>query len=184
MKVTATAIPDVLIIEPQVFGDHRGLFLETFHARRYREEAGIESDFVQDNFSRSNRGVLRGLHFQRKYPQGKLVRVVRGEVFDVAVDIRPSSVSYAKWVGVILSEENRKQLWIPPGLAHGFLVLSDVADLEYKCTDYYDPSDEGCLLWCDPEVGIGWPLENAPLLSRKDSEGVGLRYLMLESAPS
>lgn len=178
MKVTATVIPDALVIEPQVFGDHRGFFLEVYHARRYREEAGIESDFVQDNFSRSSRGVLRGLHFQRKHPQGKLVRVVRGEVFDVAVDIRPDSVTYAKWVGVILSEENRKQFWIPPGLAHGFLVLSDVADLEYKCTGYYDPFDEGCLVWCDPEVGIAWPLENAPILSRKDTEGVGLRHLL------
>lgn len=183
MKVTATDIPDVLIIEPQVFGDYRGFFLEAFHAKRYREVAGIESNFVQDNFSRSVRGVLRGLHFQRKHPQGKLIRVVRGEVFDVAVDIRPDSATYAKWVGVVLSEENRRQFWIPPGLAHGFLVLSDMADLEYKCTDYYDPSDEGCLLWCDPEVSISWPLENTPILSRKDAEGLELRHLIFAIVP-
>lgn len=157
MKVIDTAIPDVKIIEPAFFGDDRGFFLETFHVKRYQEMLGINLDFVQDNHSRSTKGVLRGLHFQKTKPQGKLVRVVRGEVFDVAVDIRKGSPTYGKWEGIILSEENKRQFWIPPGFAHGFLVLSDIADFEYKCTDYYDASDEGSVLWSDPQLNISWP---------------------------
>lgn len=168
MKVVATKLQDCVIIEPKVFGDERGFFLETFQADRYRELAGIELPFVQDNHSRSAKGVLRGLHFQKTKPQGKLVRVVRGEVYDVAVDLRPDSPSFGLWEGVILSEENKRQFWVPPGFAHGFLVLSDVADFEYKCTDYYDPSDEGSLIWSDPDLAIDWP-DSSPQLSEKDS---------------
>ncbi|HHZ70554.1 MAG TPA: dTDP-4-dehydrorhamnose 3,5-epimerase [Methylococcaceae bacterium] len=176
MKIIPTAIADVFIIEPKVFGDERGFFLETFQAKRYQEEAGITLPFVQDNTSRSSYGVLRGLHFQRTKPQGKLVRVTQGEVFDVAVDIRQLSPTYGQWVGAHLSGDNKHQLWIPPGLAHGFLVLSDTADFEYKCTDYYDPSDEGCLLWNDPDIAIQWPT-NAPILSEKDLLGKHLSEL-------
>lgn len=170
MQVIDTAIYGAKIIQPKVFGDARGFFLETFEKRRYQEMLDIDVDFVQDNHSRSSKGVLRGLHFQKTKPQGKLVRVVRGEVFDVAVDIRQGSPSYGEWCGVMLSEENKTQFWLPPGLAHGFIVLSDTADFEYKCTDYYDPSDEGCLLWNDPDVGIEWPIAD-PLLSEKDKLG-------------
>ncbi|KHT36731.1 dTDP-4-dehydrorhamnose 3,5-epimerase [Pectobacterium carotovorum] len=170
MQVKDTRIEGVKIIQPKVFGDDRGFFLETFEKKRYQEMLNINLDFVQDNHSRSSKGVLRGLHFQRSNPQGKLVRVVRGEVFDVAVDIRPDSPTYGAWEGVILSEENKTQFWIPPGLAHGFVVLSDVADFEYKCTDYYNPANEGCLVWNDPDVGIEWPITN-PLLSEKDKLG-------------
>ncbi|RJL38785.1 dTDP-4-dehydrorhamnose 3,5-epimerase [Pectobacterium carotovorum] len=170
MQVIDTAIYGAKIIQPKVFGDARGFFLETFEKRRYQKMLDIDVDFVQDNHSRSSKGVLRGLHFQKTKPQGKLVRVVRGEVFDVAVDIRQGSPSYGEWCGVTLSEENKTQFWLPPGLAHGFVVLSDTADFEYKCTDYYDPSDEGCLLWNDPDVGIEWPIAD-PLLSEKDKLG-------------
>ncbi|MGI8455141.1 dTDP-4-dehydrorhamnose 3,5-epimerase [Pectobacterium carotovorum] len=170
MQIIDTAIHGAKIVQPKVFGDARGFFLETFEKRRYQEMLDIDVEFVQDNHSRSSKGVLRGLHFQKTNPQGKLVRVVRGEVFDVAVDIRQSSSTYGKWYGVLLSEENKTQFWLPPGLAHGFVVLSDTADFEYKCTDYYDPSDEGCLLWNDPELGIEWPI-TAPLLSDKDKLG-------------
>ena len=170
MKIIDTKIADVKIIEPKVFGDERGFFLETFQKERYLSALNIDGDFVQDNHSRSSKGVLRGLHFQRENPQGKLVRVVRGEVFDVAVDIRPESPTFKQWVGVYLSEENKTQFWIPPGLAHGFVVISDFADFEYKCTNYYDPSSEGCLLWNDPEIGIKWPITE-PLLSAKDVQG-------------
>jgi dTDP-4-dehydrorhamnose 3,5-epimerase len=166
MKVIETALPGVLIIEPKLFGDERGFFVETFQARRYRE-AGITLDFVQDNHSRSRRGVLRGLHAQAKHPQGKLVRVARGEVFDVAADINPRSPHFGKWVGVTLSDTNGRQLWVPPGYAHGFAVLSELADFEYKCTDYYHPADEIGLVWNDPEVGIDWPIKD-PALSEKD----------------
>lgn len=176
MKVIETAIDGVKIIEPRVFGDERGFFLETFQARRYAEEAGIDLPFVQDNHSRSAKGVLRGLHFQKTKPQGKLVRVVRGEVFDVAVDVRRDSPTFGRWEAVILSEENKRQFWVPPGLAHGFVVLSETADFEYKCTDYYDPSDEACLIWNDPTVGIEWPLAE-PQLSAKDAQGLTLREL-------
>ena len=176
MEVIQTEIPDVKIINPKVFGDQRGFFLETYEQKRYQEMLNINLTFVQDNHSRSQKNVLRGLHFQKENPQGKLVRVVRGEVFDVAVDIRKDSSTYGKWVGVILSEDNKSQLWIPPGLAHGFLVLSDIADFEYKCTNYYDPNSEGCLLWNDPTVNINWPI-TTPILSDKDRLGKTLQEL-------
>ena len=167
MKVSHSKLAGCAIIEPHVFGDERGFFLETFQADRYERVAGIGLPFVQDNHSRSARGVLRGLHFQKTKPQGKLVRVVRGEVYDVAVDIRKESATFGEWEGVILSEVNKKQFWVPPGFAHGFVVLSDTADFEYKCTDYYDPSDEGSILWSDPDLDITWPITN-PVLSTKD----------------
>ncbi|WP_369854479.1 dTDP-4-dehydrorhamnose 3,5-epimerase [Candidatus Thalassolituus haligoni] len=183
MNVIQTSIDGVKIIEPKIFGDERGFFLETFQTDRYRDMADISLEFVQDNHSRSARGVLRGLHFQKKKPQGKLVRVVKGEVFDVVVDIRPDSLTFGKWEGVILSEENKRQFWVPPGMAHGFLVLSNVADFEYKCTDYYDPSDEGSLIWNDPDVGIEWPLdrleEHQLKLSEKDLNAGCLRELKI-----
>lgn len=178
MKIISTSVPDVKVIEPKVFGDQRGFFLETYQQDRYRDEAGIDLPFVQDNYSRSGRGVLRGLHLQKTRPQGKLVRVVRGEVFDVAVDLRPESPTFKQWVGEILSESNYKQLWVPPGFAHGFLVLSTHADFEYKCTDYYYPDDEICLAWNDPEIGIEWPTDN-PTLSAKDQAGLPLSELDL-----
>ena len=176
MEVIQTEIPDVKIVKPKVYGDERGFFLETFEQKRYQEMLGISLNFVQDNHSQSQKNVLRGLHFQKENPQGKLVRVVRGEVFDVAVDIRKDSSTYGKWVGVILSEDNKSQLWIPPGLAHGFLVLSDIADFEYKCTNYYDPNSERCLLWNDPTVNINWPI-STPILSEKDKLGKTLQEL-------
>jgi dTDP-4-dehydrorhamnose 3,5-epimerase len=169
MKVLDTRLPGVKIIEPAVHGDERGFFLESFQAERYRTLAGIDFDFVQDNHSRSRRGVLRGLHAQRRHPQGKLVRVARGAVFDVAADIDPASEHFGTWVGVTLSDENHRQLWVPPGYAHGFLVLSEVADFEYKCTDYYHPDDEMGALWNDPELAIDWPLSE-PVLSAKDAQ--------------
>jgi len=168
MKVIETRLPGVLIIEPKVHGDSRGFFIETFQAERYRQEAGIDLPFVQDNHSRSTRGVLRGLHAQKRRPQGKLVRVARGEVFDVAVDIDPGSKTFGQWAGTTLSDTNHRQFWVPPGYAHGFVVLSEIADFEYKCTDYYDPSDEIGVIWNDKDVGIEWPIE-APRLSQKDS---------------
>lgn len=176
MEVTQTEIPGVVIIEPKVFGDARGFFLETFQIKRYREVAGIQEDFVQDNHSRSQRGVLRGLHFQKTHPQGKLVHVTQGEVFDVAVDIRPESPAFGRWVGVTLSEQNHRQFYVPPGCAHAFVVLSETADFQYKCTDFYHPEDEGCLIWNDPDVGIEWPTEN-PQLSEKDARASTLREL-------
>ena len=166
MKVIETILPGVLIIEPKVFGDHRGFFKETFQAERYRE-AGIDLPFVQDNHSRSQRGVLRGLHLQKTRPQGKLVSCSVGSVYDVAVDVDPESDTFGKYVGVELNDENHRQLWIPPGYAHGFCVLSETADFQYKCTDFYFPEDEGGLIWNDPDVGIPWPIEN-PALSDKD----------------
>ena len=168
MKVIETSIRGCVIIEPTVFGDERGFFLETFHAARYAESAGINLPFVQDNHSRSSNGVLRGLHFQKTKPQGKLVRVVRGEVYDVAVDIRANSKTFGKWEAVTLSEQNKLQFWVPPGFAHGFVVLSDIADFEYKCTDFYDSTDEGSILWSDPDLGIQWPIQN-PIVSAKDA---------------
>jgi dTDP-4-dehydrorhamnose 3,5-epimerase len=163
MNVIETALAGVVIIEPKVFGDERGFFLETFQQQRYQDLLGIDLPFVQDNHSRSSKGVLRGLHFQKTKPQGKLVRVVVGEVYDVAVDIDPCSATYGQYEAVILSEKNKRQFWVPPGYAHGFLVLSDTADFEYKCTDYYDPSDEGGILWSDPEINITWPLRDVSL---------------------
>jgi len=176
MNIIETCLAGVVIIEPKVFGDDRGFFLETFQRDRYRELAGIELEFVQDNHSRSARGVLRGLHFQKTKPQGKLVRVVTGEVFDVAVDINPTSPTYGQYASAILSEQNKRQFWVPPGYAHGFVVLSEFADFEYKCTDYYDPNDEGSLLWNDPDVAIDWPLDE-PVLSDKDSKAPSLKQL-------
>jgi dTDP-4-dehydrorhamnose 3,5-epimerase len=176
VNVIKTRLKDCVIIEPTVFGDERGFFLETFQADRYAELADIALPFVQDNHSRSSKGVLRGLHFQKTKPQGKLVRVVRGEVFDVAVDARSGSPTYGQWEAVILSEENKTQFWVPPGFAHGFVVLSETADFEYKCTDYYDPSDEGSLLWNDPDLNISWPVDN-PKLSEKDANASPLADL-------
>lgn len=178
MEVLETAIAGVKIIQPKVFGDARGFFLETFEKNRYQSMLGINLDFVQDNHSRSQKGVLRGLHFQKENPQGKLVRVVRGSVFDVAVDIRPDSPTFGCWEGLILSEENKTQFWIPPGLAHGFVVLSDIADFEYKCTDYYNPKVEGCLRWDDSDIGIQWPdIGMEFILSEKDKVGRLLKNL-------
>jgi dTDP-4-dehydrorhamnose 3,5-epimerase len=167
VKVTTTELPGVLIIEPKTFPDGRGFFLETFHVDRYREAAGIDLSFVQHNHSRSTRGVLRGLHIQRKHVQGKLIRVARGEVFDVAADINPRSETFGSWVGTTLSDANHRQLWIPPGFAHGFVVLSDVADFEYSCSDYYDPRSEAGVIWNDSDLAIDWPIEK-PTLSAKD----------------
>jgi dTDP-4-dehydrorhamnose 3,5-epimerase len=178
MKISHSKLKGCVIIEPRVFGDDRGFFLETFQAVRYKQEAGIDLPFVQDNHSRSARGVLRGLHFQKTKPQGKLVRVVRGEVYDVAVDIRKGSATFGQWEGVILSEDNKKQFWVPPGFAHGFVVVSPTADFEYKCTDYYDPSDEGSILWSDPDLDIPWPIAN-PVLSAKDESAKRLVDLRL-----
>ncbi|MEZ5550295.1 MAG: dTDP-4-dehydrorhamnose 3,5-epimerase [Pseudomonadales bacterium] len=176
MKISETRLPGVLLIEPRLFGDSRGYFLETFSAERYREQAGIDLPFVQDNLSRSRRGVLRGLHSQRVHPQGKLVRVARGVVFDVAVDIDPDSPNFGVWTGATLSDENQHQLWIPPGYAHGFAVLSEVADFEYKCTDYYHPEDEIGVVWDDPDLAIPWPV-SAPEISSKDRALPRLREL-------
>lgn len=172
MNVTPTAIPDVLILEPRVFGDERGFFMETWQREKFAE-AGIDTDFVQDNHSRSVKGTLRGLHYQIKRPQGKLVRVTVGEVFDVAVDIRRRSPTFGQWVGDYLSADNKRMLWVPPGFAHGFYVTSDVAEFQYKCTDYYMPEHERCIRWDDPAVGIDWPLKKGeePLLSVKDRIG-------------
>ncbi len=167
MNIIKTKLSDCIIIEPKVYCDDRGFFLETFQAERYAT-VGITLPFVQDNHSRTSKGVLRGLHFQKTKPQGKLVRVVRGEVYDVAVDIRLGSPTYGRWEAVVLSEDNKKQFWVPPGFAHGFMVISDFADFEYKCTDYYDPTDEGSLLWNDPDLNIPWPIKS-PLLSEKDA---------------
>ena len=179
MKVVETSIPEVLIIEPQVLGDDRGYFLETFRASFFSER-GIDIEFVQDNQSRSARGTLRGMHFQHQFPQGKLVRVIAGEVFDVAVDLRQSSATFGQWVGVLLSAENHNQLWVPPGFAHGFYVLSESADLCYKCTDYYHREDDYSLHWNDPDVSIEWPLlTSEPLLSAKDEQAKWLSEVPL-----
>ncbi len=171
MKVLPTAIPDVLILEPTVHGDARGFFLESYNQRRFEALTGIGTSFVQDNHSRSARGVLRGLHYQIRQPQGKLVRVLAGEIFDVCVDLRRSSPSFGQSVGVVLSADNFRQLWVPPGFAHGFVVTSATADLAYKTTDYYAPEHERSLLWNDPALAIPWPLDGPPLLSAKDQAG-------------
>ena len=174
MKVTTTEIPDVLILEPAVFNDERGLFFESFNQKKIEDIAGSKVRFVQDNQSHSVRGVLRGLHYQIQQPQGKLVRVVQGEIFDVAVDLRRRSPTFGKWTGVKLSAENKKQVWIPEGMAHGFLVLSESADVFYKVTDYYAPQHERALLWNDPRVGIAWPMDHEPILSAKDRSALTL----------
>lgn len=173
MEKIPTAIPEVFMIAPKVFGDDRGFFLESYN-RRAMAAFGIEHDFVQDNHSRSAHGVLRGLHYQIKQPQGKLVRVVAGEIFDVAVDIRRSSPTFGKWVGMTLSAENKRMAWIPPGFAHGFYVTSDIAEVLYKASDYYAPEHERSMLWNDPALGIEWPLAGEPLLSDKDRKGMPL----------
>jgi len=169
--VTPSAIPDVLVLEPKVFGDDRGFFFESFNQRDFVQLTGCDVQFVQDNHSRSAKGVLRGLHYQIKNPQGKLVRVTQGAVFDVVVDMRRSSAHFGKWVGVELSADNKRQLWVPPGFAHGFVVLSDAAEFLYKTTDYWYPEFERSLRWNDPQIGIEWPIQDTPQLAKKDAEG-------------
>ena len=171
MRVVATANPDVLIIEPTVFGDERGFSFESYNARKFTELTGIKAEFVQDNHSRSGKNVLRGLHYQIRQPQGKLVRVVAGAVCDVTVDLRKNSPSFGKWAGVELSADNKRMLWIPPGFAHGFLVLSDYAEFLYKTTDYWAPEHERCIAWNDPDLNIAWPIQEEPQLSAKDRHG-------------
>lgn len=174
MKATPLAIRDVILIEPKVFGDDRGFFFESFNRRQFAEFIGRDVDFVQDNHSQSGKNVLRGLHYQIRRPQGKLVRVVQGEVFDVAVDLRKSSPTFGQWVGERLSAANKKQLWVPEGFAHGFVVLSDTAECLYKATDYYAPAQERCLAWDDASINIVWPIETLPTLSEKDAQGLTL----------
>ena len=171
MKAIATKIPEILIIEPKVFGDARGFFFESFNAKVFSDKIGIKPQFVQDNHSRSCKNVLRGLHYQIKQPQGKLVRVVAGEIFDVAVDIRKNSPTFGQWVGEKLSAENKRQVWMPEGFAHGFLVLSEVAEVLYKATNFYAPEYDRCILWNDPDIGINWNLDTEPILSLKDRAG-------------
>jgi dTDP-4-dehydrorhamnose 3,5-epimerase len=173
-QVIPTALPGVLILEPKVFGDARGFFYESFNAQDFAQATGLEVTFVQDNHSRSAQGVLRGLHYQIQQPQGKLVRVTEGEVFDVAVDIRRASPNFGQWVGVNLSADNKRQIWVPPGFAHGFVVLSASADFLYKTTDYYAPAYERCIAWNDPSLGIDWPIQAAPLLAAKDAQAPSL----------
>ena len=175
MRVTATSIPDVLLIEPTVFGDERGFFFESFNQRDFEAATGLSVRFVQDNHSKGGRNVLRGLHYQVGKPQGKLARVIQGEVFDVAVDLRRGSATFGRWVGTLLSAENRHQLWIPPGFAHGFVVLSDSAEFLYKTTDYYAPQSEKCILWNDPDLAIDWPIAGDVMLSAKDAAGLAFR---------
>jgi len=175
MKVTPTALPEVLVFEPQVFGDARGFFFESFNRRAFRAATGLDPEFVQDNHSRSARGVLRGLHYQIRQPQGKLVRCIAGEVFDVAVDLRRFSPTFGRWAGVTLTAENKRMAWIPPGFGHGFLVLSEYAEFLYKTTDYYAPEHERSIAWNDPDIGIAWPLAGEPILSAKDKAGARLR---------
>ncbi|MEY3200475.1 MAG: dTDP-4-dehydrorhamnose 3,5-epimerase [Pseudomonadota bacterium] len=179
MKATPLAIPDVLLIEPQVYGDERGFFFESFNQSHFDAAVGRPVKFVQDNHSRSCRGVLRGLHYQTQHTQGKLVRVVSGEVFDVAVDIRQSSPTFGRWVGARLSAENKRQMWVPEGFAHGFLVLSDYADFLYKTTDYYAPEHAHAIAWNDPEIGIEWPFEGEPVLSANDQRALSLKMAPL-----
>jgi len=176
MKVTESGIKGVFIIEPDVYEDDRGFFMETFHNERYRKLLGINLDFVQDNISRSSKNVLRGMHFQKNYPQGKIVSASRGEILDVVVDLRKDSPTYGTWESFRLSEKNKLQVWIPPRFAHGFLVMSDSADIDYKCTEYYHPEDELCLMWNDPEVAIDWTI-NDPILTEKDKKGLSLKDL-------
>ena len=183
MRITPTAIVDVLLIEPKVFGDDRGFFFESFNQRAFSEAARLSGEFVQDNHSKSARNVLRGLHYQIRQPQGKLVRVIAGEVFDVAVDIRRQSATFGRWVGQVLSGDNKRQLWIPPGFAHGFLVLSDSAEFLYKTTDYWAPEHERCILWSDPTLAIDWPrMDGAPLLSKMDAVGTSFQAAEVFSA--
>jgi dTDP-4-dehydrorhamnose 3,5-epimerase len=175
MKVTPGELPEVLLLEPRVFGDDRGFFLESYNKRIFRELTGITAEFVQDNHSRSARNVLRGLHYQLRLPQGKLIRVIAGEIFDVAVDLRRSSPNFGRWMGRHLSAQNKRLLWIPAGFAHGFLALADSTEVLYKTTDYYAPEHERCVSWNDADIGIDWPLAGVPLVSEKDSHGVSLK---------
>lgn len=175
MNVIKTRIPEVIIFEPKVFGDERGFFFESFNQKAFFEATNLDVNFVQDNHSKSAKNVLRGMHYQIEQAQGKLVRVTQGEVFDVAVDLRTSSPTFGQWEGTTLSADNKRQMWIPPGFAHGFLVLSDTAEFLYKTTDFYAPRFECCLKWDDPEVGIKWPLQDTPILSAKDSQGLSLQ---------
>ncbi len=175
MQITSTALSEVKLLEPKVFGDARGFFYESYNARTFRDLVGGSGDFVQDNHSRSARGVLRGLHYQIRHPQGKLVRVLCGDIFDVAVDIRRGSPNFGKWVGVTLSSENRKQIWVPEGFAHGFVVMSEFAEVLYKTTDYWTPEHERSILWNDPDLAIEWPMAGVPVLSAKDRAGKALR---------
>ncbi|MEO0405959.1 MAG: dTDP-4-dehydrorhamnose 3,5-epimerase [Cyanobacteria bacterium P01_A01_bin.135] len=175
MNVTPTKIPEVLVIEPQVFGDDRGFFFESYNQQAFADKAGTDLQFVQDNHSRSSKNVLRGLHYQIEQAQGKLVRAVVGSIYDVAVDIRRSSATYGQWVGHLLTAENKHQLWVPPGFAHGFLVVSEVAEVLYKATDFYAPQHERSICWDDPDVGINWPISDAPILSKKDLAGKPLQ---------
>lgn len=174
MRVSPSRIPEVLVIEPRVFGDDRGFFFESFNQNVFRAATGLDVSFVQDNHSKSAKGVLRGLHYQIQQPQGKLVRVVQGEVFDVAVDLRKGSESFGQWVGVHLSADNKKQFWVPAGFAHGFVVLSETAEFLYKTTEYYAPQHERCIRWDDPSIAIDWPIKESPILSEKDQLGLSL----------
>lgn len=180
-KAITTSIPDVLILEPEVFADARGFFFESFNLIDFERVTGLKRNFVQDNHSKSCLGVLRGLHYQNSAPQGKLIRAVIGEIYDVAVDLRPGSPYFGKWVGEYLSADNKRQFWVPEGFAHGFLVVSDFAEVLYKATNYYKPGDERCLIWSDTEVGIPWPLKTDPILSAKDINGIQLKDLDLET---
>lgn len=171
MQITPTAIPEILVLEPRVFGDDRGFFYESFNQREWENQTALKTQFVQHNHSRSQKNVLRGLHYQILQPQGKLVRVIVGEIFDVAVDLRRTSSTFGRWVGIYLSSENKKSLWIPEGFGHGFLVISDAAEVIYSATDFYSPENERCILWNDNDIGINWPLESSPLLSDKDRQG-------------
>ena len=176
MNVISTEIPEVLIIEPKIFGDDRGFFFESFNQKAFTEKTGVTAEFVQDNHSKSSKNVLRGLHYQIQHPQGKLLRVVSGEIFDVAVDVRKSSATFGKWVGCMLSAKNKRQFWVPAGFAHGFLVVSETAEVLYKTTEYYAPSHERCILWNDPDLAIDWPLDGGqPILSAKDQAGQTLK---------
>ena len=175
MNVLQTDIPGVLILEPRVFGDERGFFFESFNLRQWREKTGLQTDFVQENHSRSTRNVLRGLHYQIKQPQGKLVRVISGAVYDVAVDLRRSSATFGRWTGVHLSAENKRQFWVPEGFGHGFVVLSESAEFLYLTTDYYAPEHERAIVWNDPDLAIAWPVDGEPLLSQKDAQAASFR---------
>lgn len=175
MQFTRLAIPEVILFEPKVFGDERGFFFESFNQKVFEEAVGLKVNFVQDNHSKSTKGVLRGLHYQIQQPQGKLVRVVQGEVFDVAVDIRKSSKTFGQWVGAVLSAENKNQLWVPEGFAHGFVTLSESAEFLYKTTNYFAPEFERCICWDDPEIGINWPINEEPILSAKDQQAITLK---------
>ena len=184
MQITPTGIADVLLVEPQVFGDSRGFFFESFNEREWHKQTGLSTRFVQNNHSRSQKNVLRGLHYQIQHPQGKLIRTVVGEIFDVAVDLRENSATFGKWVGEYLSGDNKKSLWVPEGFGHGFIVLSDVAEVVYNATDFYEPEYERCILWNDEDLKIAWPLDGAPIISEKDQQGKSFRNADVYGDPS